>query len=242
LRYERDSGEARNNPKRISLLKRRPEEWVQAIGGLIAVLALPAILNGAEARTPPGFGGPEAVSQQLKASETEESTQWLRRAEQWAQPWHDWKARVRDRDGLSFGLYAYLLYQGASETGGHEDDAFGGVYRFMGSWTVLGRGTKDPGRVEFRVENSSRIGGGLAPAKLSGKAGVAALNTGFGYSHNFDTDLAVLNWTQGFADGRVGIALDSHSTPTWTRLHFRPFREDSSIAGSSSIQRWERPE
>ncbi len=47
----------------------------------------------------------------------------------------------------------------------------------------------------------------LSPSQLGGEIGVAALSTGFGYSDNFSTDLAVLNWTQVFNDKRAGIAV-----------------------------------
>ena len=42
---------------------------------------------------------------------------------------------------------------------------------------------------------------------MSGEVGAAALNTGFGYSDNFSTDLSVLNWTQTFLDHRAGFAV-----------------------------------
>jgi porin len=57
------------------------------------------------------------------------------------------------------------------------------------------------------VENRSEAFTDLAPASLSAELGVATLNTGFGYSGNFDTDLAVFNWTQGFANNRSGVAI-----------------------------------
>ena len=88
-----------------------------------------------------------------------------------------------------------------------EDDAFGGVYRFSGSWAAFARDSGHPGRIEWRVENRSNVGSSQAPNDLSGAVAAAALNTGFAYSGNFDTDLAVINWTQLFADKRAGLAL-----------------------------------
>ena len=73
--------------------------------------------------------------------------------------------------------------------------------------TRTGRGTGNPGRLEFRVEKRAAPGGWLAPQELGSDLGAAALNTGFAYSDSFDTDLSVLNWTQGFYDQRIGIAV-----------------------------------
>jgi porin len=41
---------------------------------------------------------------------------------------------------------------------------------------------------------------------LSSALGAATVNTGFPYVRNFDADIAVINWTQGFRDETVGFA------------------------------------
>lgn len=53
----------------------------------------------------------------------------------------------------------------------------------------------------------SNVGGFLAPTPLGAAIGVAAVNPGFGYTDNFNLDLAVLNWTQLLFDDRVGFAV-----------------------------------
>jgi porin len=150
------------------------------------------------------FGGPEGVSQTLKADEARVSIFPMPR---WAKPYFDWKKRIKDDYGLSFGLSAYWLYQKASDSLSDNDDAFGGIYRFQGSWVAFARGTGHPGRLEWRIENRSSVGGWLSPSQLGSEIGAAALNTGFAYSDNFETDLSVLNWTQGFNDRRAGVAV-----------------------------------
>ena len=67
-----------------------------------------------------------------------------------------------------------------------------------------------------------------------------ALNTGFGYSSSFQTDLAVLNWTQGFNDATTGVAagrlafdvyLDAMPFQTFSRgFHNRSFILNPTIA------------
>lgn len=123
------------------------------------------------------------------------------------EPWFNWKEEQVEKHGLSMGFKAWFLLQVASDSMGDSDDAAGGIYRFQGSWTAFSGSAGQVGRIEWRVEKRSGLGSMLAPADLSGDIGVAALNTAFGYSGNFTTDLSVLNWTQGFSDHKFGYAV-----------------------------------
>ena len=156
----------------------------------------------------PEFGGPDGVSGQLrKADVNRESTFQWEAPQRWFRPWYDWKGKIQDDHGLAMGFFFSVLGQKASDSTTTDDDALGGIYRFQGSWTLINRGRKDPGRIEWRIEKRSHIGSAQAPGTLGGAIGAAALNTGFGYSENFKTDLAVLNWTQGFREETVGVAV-----------------------------------
>jgi porin len=152
----------------------------------------------------PQFGGPDGVSGQLVESDRErESIYEFERLK----PWFDWKGKIQDEHGIALGFFFSVLYQNASDSVAvKDDDALGGIYRFQGTWTIINRGEKNPGRIEWRVENRSNVGSFQSPSQLGGAIGAAALNTGFGYADNFKTDLAVLNWTQGFGDDTVGLA------------------------------------
>jgi hypothetical protein len=156
----------------------------------------------------PEFGGPDGVSGQLKtADEARASTFQWETPESWFQPWYDWKRRIQDENGLAMGFFFSFLGQTASDTTTGDDDALGNILRFQGSWTLINRGQKDPGRIEWRVEYRDRMLGQQAPMDLSGAVGAQASNTGFPYSRGFDLDLAVLNWTQGFRDETIGVAV-----------------------------------
>ena len=50
------------------------------------------------------------------------------------------------------------------------------------------------GRIEWRVERRSDLGGLQAPGSLGCASGIAALAPGFAYADNFDMDLAVEKW------------------------------------------------
>jgi len=153
------------------------------------------------------LGGPDGVSEELKLNDKKrEFIYQFNTAQRVFKPWFDWKRQVNDNHGLKLGFQAYFLYQGASESLG-DDSAGGGIYRFQGSWTALGRGTGHEGRLEYRVENRSNLSSLIAPSGLGNEIGAAALNSGFGYSGSFTTDLTVLNWTQGFNDNTAGFAV-----------------------------------
>jgi porin len=150
------------------------------------------------------FGGPDGVAGDLER--TYEDKESIAKHSP-IQSYYDWKQRIQDEHGFSFGLNGYWLYQKASEKLDEEDDAWGQIYRVQGSWTLFGRGTGHPGRLEYRIEHRSNIGSNLSPSQLSSEIGIASLNSGFAYSPNFDWDLSVFNWTQVFNEQTAGFAL-----------------------------------
>lgn len=155
----------------------------------------------------PEFGGPDGVSGQLReADETRESTFEWQAPKRLFRRWYDWKGKVQDEHGLALGFFFGFLGQTASDTTTGDDEALGNILRFQGSWTLVNRGRKDPGRIEWRVEYRDRMLGQQAPMDLSGAVGTQAVNTGFPYTRGFDLDIAVLNWTQGFRNETIGVA------------------------------------
>ena len=114
----------------------------------------------------------------------------------------------QEESSVSLGLQFYALYQDASSSlDGRDDDAFGGISRFFGDWTVFKSDTGNLGRLEWRLESRSNFGNYQAPGLLGPATGVATLAPGFGYSENFDPDLTVVNWTQVFANGRANYSV-----------------------------------
>jgi porin len=153
----------------------------------------------------PEFGGPESVTEQLRQADELRDAMY-----DWPffDGYFDWKRQVNDDHGVSFGLHFYGLYQQASDSlPDRDDDALGNIFRFLGNWTLWKKDNGNLGRIEWRVESRSNWGGFQAPGSLGTATGIAALVPGFAYSDNFDMDLAVINWTQGFANGRAGYAV-----------------------------------
>ena len=157
----------------------------------------------------PEFGGPEGVSQSLKRDdEKRESTFQFDGLQRGLEPYFDWKRRINDEHGVSFGLQLYVLYQDASSSlAGRDSDAFGNIFRFFGNWTVFRTDNGNLGRIEWRVESRSNFGGFQAPGSLGSATGITTVVPGFAYSDNFDVDIPIINWTQGFANGRAGYAV-----------------------------------
>jgi porin len=157
----------------------------------------------------PEFGGPEGVSQSLKRDDEEhESTFQFDGLQRALKPYFDWKRRIHDEHGVSLGLQFYALYQDASSSlDGRDSDAFGNIFRFFGNWTVFEQDDGNVGRIEWRVESRSNFGNFQAPGSLGSATGIATVVPGFAYSDDFDLDIPILNWTQGFSDGRAGYAV-----------------------------------
>jgi porin len=153
------------------------------------------------------LGGPNGVTGELEqASEIVDAYRVDNRAIR-LKDWYDWKQELRDRYGFSFGINASVLGASVSDALGDEDDSAGGVYRLQGDWTFFGRGTGNTGGLIFRVENRSKIGGGIPPGSLRGEIGSAATDPAFAYSDDFGTDFSVLAWQQGFGRERPRVGV-----------------------------------
>ena len=123
------------------------------------------------------------------------------------QSYDDWKEELKENTGLSFDLQANILYQQTGDVlEGRKDNASGGIYRFSGTWLAFEEENGNTGRIEWRVENRSSLGSLQSPSNLSAAIGIRTVNSAFTYTDTFDTDIAVLNWTQEF-QGRGGFAI-----------------------------------
>ena len=183
-------------------MNKPPAAWISSI-----CLAFGICISGpALGAAPEQFGGPSSISGQLNYSDELRAEEADTVPDLGVDSYFEWKARLQQEHDLSFGLYGYWLYENASATLGGDDEALGQIYRFLGSYNTFGKDTGHPGRIEWRFEHRSNMGSYLSPSQLGGEAGAAALNTGFAYSSDFDTDLAVLNWTQLFNEQKAGFA------------------------------------
>jgi len=85
----------------------------------------------AEARAPT-LGGPEGVHQHVETQAQRESGYAYTGSQRFAKPHFDWNARLKEDYRLGFGFMFYFLGQAATDTTSGREEAFGGIFRFLG--------------------------------------------------------------------------------------------------------------
>lgn len=175
------------------------------------ILALPMLSVGQQAKSVKQdtfntaiLGGPDGVSGELKNAENIEAVTAGIKARM---TYNDWKTKLKENYGLSYGLSAALFYQNANKTlPDYGNNAFGGVYRFYGSWTFVGRGTGHSARLNWRLEYRTKSFGLQVPQDLGNAVGAKALNTAR-YWSNMSVDLNILSYTQVFNNNRAAFTI-----------------------------------
>ncbi len=153
------------------------------------------------------LSGASSVKEELHENDLDKSSIYQFDTLQTAlKPYFNWKRKIKEQYNVSFGVSAYWLYQQADKSANGDTNAGSGVYRFQGNWGALTLADGSTGNLNWRIENRSELGGLQSPASLGGSI-AGGFNTGFGYSDNFSTDLAVINWTQGFNNNKAGVAV-----------------------------------
>ena len=131
-------------------------------------------------------------------------------------PWFDAKRSLNEKFGIKLQLSYQTLYQYAGDSPGKEEAAAGRA-EIQGTWTLLGRGTKNPGLLSFRLEHRHRLGTEIPPTKLGGEFG-SATPTGTGFS-DFGSSLSELAWRQTLFDGTLKLAAGKISALSWYNFH-----------------------
>lgn len=152
----------------------------------------------------PQFGGPGSVGADLKEDD-EVTKPWFRieGIDNALKPWFDWKGDLNKKYRLSLGLDYTALVQGVSDSLS-EDNAAGGIFRFFGNWTLIGRDRgNNTGSIVYKVENRHRLGTDIAPQNLGFEAGYLGI-TGTAFS-DYDWGLTNLFWKQKLNQGRFSF-------------------------------------
>ncbi len=169
-----------------------------AVTGALFALVVPSTLHAQPSID--ALAGPGSTPAQLESDKQEQDPVLDVDLQQ---PWSDWKASLKDRTGLDFGLDYITLGYVASESLG-EDTAATGVFRLYGEWELTGRGTENTGTLLFRVDNRHRLD--TVPVKdFAGELGYAGI-IGPTYSDQ-GWRLTHLYWNQNFAEGRGAVYL-----------------------------------
>ncbi len=152
----------------------------------------------------PKFGGPTSTGFQLEEDNIfKVPLLRLPSIDRALQPWFEWKGRLNKKYGLKLGFDYNALFQGASENLGGEDNAAGGVFRFFGNWTLLGRDSGNTGSVVFKLENRHTLGTDIPPQDLGFEVGYFGLTAG--PFSDFGWGMTNLYWQQKFREGGLNF-------------------------------------
>ena len=117
------------------------------------------------------LAGPEQVENRLNI-DSNQVTPLVSR--DFAKGYFDWKARIKKDHGVTLGCDYSAVYLSASDSPG-EDSAFGGMYRFYGSWEATGDGKGNSGALIWKAEHRHAYGSNLAPGSFGFEVGYIGL-------------------------------------------------------------------
>jgi porin len=144
-------------------------------------------------------GGPEQVENRLHIDANITTPIF---GEGFAKDYFAWKARLKKNYGLNFGGDYSSVYLSARESAG-EENAFGGMYRFYGSWEPISDGSGNSGALIFKVEHRHAYGSEVPPGSFGFETGYIGL-----YEPPFSdqqTRLTNLYWRQRIKGGDMVI-------------------------------------
>lgn len=152
------------------------------------------------------------------------------------EPWFALKRRWNEAFGLKLNFSYQTLYQTADISNGI-DEAAAGRGEINGSWALIGRGSKNVGRLTFRLEDRYTLGTEIPPSKLGNQFGSGTL-VGTGFSAYENPNLSELAWRQAAMGGRLRFVFGKISAVSWYGGHAfsspkRAF-QNSAFQGSNS--------
>jgi porin len=159
---------------------------------MVSVAATP-LLHAQDAAN--DLAGPNSVSAQL-AADAKDKPEFL--GVDLQNGFDAWKAGVKERTGLDFGVDYISLGLAATDSLG-DSTAASGVFRVYGNWELFNRGEENNGSLVFKFENRHAYTD-VAPADFAGELGYAGI-TSTGYSDQ-GFRATHLFWKQRFGDGR----------------------------------------
>ena len=114
---------------------------------------------------------PEQVSNRLHIDSNQTTPMF---PSSFARRYFDWKERIKDSSNVDFGGDYSVGYLEATHSPG-KDDAFGGMYRFFGSWEATGDGKGNSGALIWKIEHRHAYGNHIPPGSLGFETGYVGL-------------------------------------------------------------------
>ena len=155
---------------------------------LIALIGLSCLfIPNIASSSQPGFGGPDAVPNQLSRDE---------------QSWSDYKEGLA-KEGLQFTLdYSAVAFSSSDSLDGADDNASGGMLRFYGQWDLVGKGDKNTGALIWKVEHRHAYSDTEPKSFLFGAGASGLVVPPFS---DEEERLTNLYWKQRLRDGRATV-------------------------------------
>jgi porin len=117
------------------------------------------------------LAGPEQVENRLHIDSNRVTPIFPR---SFARGYFDWKDHIKEENGVGIGSDYSFAYLKASDIPG-EDEAFGGMYRFFGSWEAFSDGKGNSGALIWKAEHRHAYGSHIPPGSLGFEVGYIGL-------------------------------------------------------------------
>jgi len=117
------------------------------------------------------LAGPEQVENRLYIDSNQVTPLF---PSDFARGYFNWKEQVKKDKGVDFGGDYSLAYLKASDSPG-DDEAFGGMYRFYGSWEATGDGKGNSGALIWKIEHRHAYGGYIPAGSLGFEIGYTGM-------------------------------------------------------------------
>lgn len=168
---------------------------------------------------PPPLEGRDSVTNDLYEDDKETGSVFkIKALDGTLDPWWNTKRRLKEK----YGLKLQVTYQSLRMWSDQDDEdaetfADGGRFQFQGALAALGRGTKNPSLVTFRMEYRDTLWADIAPSQIGGQFGSAGI-VGTGFS-DFEFQFRELAWRQTLFSGGWRFATGKISAASWYNGH-----------------------
>lgn len=211
--------------------------WAVVLSAALLVVASPLSAQTAQADTvrKGGFEGPGS-SEATIAEDSRPKDPLVRIPLSFFEPWQRAKAKVEESIGLTYGISYQTMYSNASASiDGAEDSSASGIFSVTAAWTLVGRDSKNPGRLTARVDSRHVYGDyTTSPQNLAFQTGsTAPTATLFGEA---PLRLMTLHWSQTMFSGRAGFVVGQLFPDDYFSHHqlMNPFSDFMGLGSSFS--------
>jgi porin len=172
-------------------------------------------VEASDRATPPNFGGPDAVENQI---ESDRAVKDVLLETELFKPYLGWKEGIREKSGLSLGTDYTSVFLTANNTlPNKSDDASSGMFRFFGTWELLGRGTDDTGTLSFKFDHRHSYSD-IEPSAFS----IDSLGYVDAMASTFNDEgwrLTNIHWRQSWDNGQVVLLAGMLSVPDFLDVY-----------------------